>query len=360
MNVDGISVAAALAIKNGTIVSGYIASGSGRLILVQFNGTEIDAGLVVPQDGVITGAVNVNGVLTLTTKAGTIITIGSTVAVSTIVYTASGSFKKANFPGLTKIEADIWGGGGAGAGYAGANAHGGGGGGGHLDVVLKEAQIAALPATVSVIVGAGGPTTASGASGATGGNSLFDVHGAGGGGGGIYNVNGYSGGGGGGSRPRNGFMGPDPGFVSNGNALALGGGMGQRTSVYNDNPYKGGMGGGFPGGGAIHGGGGGNAGADDTFYYIGNATVWGGGGGGVGSPSSGIPSTFGVSVYGGAGGAGGYVSGPGQPGVAPGGGGGGAGNTGVNSAGGAGARGEVRLRLYYEKVTVVTSAVAGA
>ena len=53
MEVDGISVAAAEAIQAGSVVSGYINEGTGHLILVQFDETEIDAGLVVPPTPII-------------------------------------------------------------------------------------------------------------------------------------------------------------------------------------------------------------------------------------------------------------------------------------------------------------------
>lgn len=48
MEVDGISVAAAEDIQAASVVEGYIASGTGHLILKTRGGTEIDAGLVVP------------------------------------------------------------------------------------------------------------------------------------------------------------------------------------------------------------------------------------------------------------------------------------------------------------------------
>lgn len=48
MEVDGISVATAEAIQAASVVEGYIAAGTGHLILKTRGGTEIDAGLVVP------------------------------------------------------------------------------------------------------------------------------------------------------------------------------------------------------------------------------------------------------------------------------------------------------------------------
>lgn len=48
MEVDGISVAAANAIKDGSIVSGAVNAGTGHLILTKASGATIDAGQVVP------------------------------------------------------------------------------------------------------------------------------------------------------------------------------------------------------------------------------------------------------------------------------------------------------------------------
>lgn len=48
MEVDGISVAAAEDIQAASVVEGFIASGTGHLILKTRGGTEIDAGQVVP------------------------------------------------------------------------------------------------------------------------------------------------------------------------------------------------------------------------------------------------------------------------------------------------------------------------
>lgn len=62
MEVDGISVAAAEAIQAASIVSGYIAPGTGHLILVTYGGTEIDAGLVI-QDPIDLSDVTLSGTL---------------------------------------------------------------------------------------------------------------------------------------------------------------------------------------------------------------------------------------------------------------------------------------------------------
>lgn len=50
MEVDGITVAKAQEIEDASIVSGYIAPGTGHLILVNGAAAEVDAGLVVPDD----------------------------------------------------------------------------------------------------------------------------------------------------------------------------------------------------------------------------------------------------------------------------------------------------------------------
>jgi hypothetical protein len=51
--VDGITAAKAQEIQDASVVSGYVNPGNGHLMLVQFDGTEIDAGPIV-DDGALT------------------------------------------------------------------------------------------------------------------------------------------------------------------------------------------------------------------------------------------------------------------------------------------------------------------
>lgn len=107
--------------------------------------------------------------------------------VDTVYFTSSGTFSKASYPWLRGIRVLVQGAGGAGGGAAapGAgnhNAGSGGGGGGCTEAFITD--IAGLPSSVTVTVGAGG-TAASGAAGNAGGDSSFNstIIGAGGGGG---------------------------------------------------------------------------------------------------------------------------------------------------------------------------------
>lgn len=93
-----------------------------------------------------------------------------------VVYNASGTFSKASYPGLRAVRARVVGGGGAGGGGASTTsttfvgAAGGGGGGGYAETLITD--IAAMPSSVTVTVGAGG-TGVSGTAGNDGGNSSF-------------------------------------------------------------------------------------------------------------------------------------------------------------------------------------------
>lgn len=210
---------------------------------------------------------------------------------------------------------ECWGGGGSGARHATAAAKkGGGGGGGYSNGWFP---LAALPASVTVTVGAGGAAVSSNTNGTVGGNSSFGTYlvGYGGGGGGISS----SGGGGGGGLLSAGST-PTPG-----QPLIL-------TAIYNDVFHYAGNGADCisngwsgcndyaPSEGVHHGGGGGSGGTAATL--AGASSVYGGGGGG-GRVSS-TNGAGGTSLAGGAGGAGGT---PGIDGQQPGGGGGGSSTT---------------------------------
>ena len=111
--------------------------------------------------------------------------------VDTVYFTSSGTFEKATYPWLRGVRVFVQGAGGAGGGASapGAGNHSagsGGGGGGMTEIFITN--IAGLPSSVTVTIGAGG-TGVSGAAGNAGGDSSWNttVIGGGGGGGGSAN-----------------------------------------------------------------------------------------------------------------------------------------------------------------------------
>jgi hypothetical protein len=95
------------------------------------------------------------------------------------VFTASGSFVKASFPGLKRVRVTVVGGGGGGGGApatgAGQAAEAAGGGAG--GTVIEVIEAAALAASETVTVGGGGAGGAAGANnGSAGGTSSFGAH----------------------------------------------------------------------------------------------------------------------------------------------------------------------------------------
>lgn len=247
------------------------------------------------------------------------------------IFNTSGTWTKPSAGTIAFIQA--WGAGGAGGRDGSANRGAGGGGGGYIE---RWILLSSLPETVSVVVGAGGPSLPSGAnnSGAAGGNTTFGsfvtAYGGGGGGG---NLGVQPGGGGGG------------GMVSAGVTATsgTGGNGGQpRSSTIGNGGDPGGInfdgGGGGGSGGAVGGsggmatfGGGGGGGGGATEGGSGGGSVYGGGGGG-GASGFATGGVGGVSLFGGNGGSGGY---DGVSGSQPGGGGGGA-TGGTSGAGGDG------------------------
>lgn len=63
MQVDGISVAAAEAIQAKLVVSGYLAPATGHLILVLYDDTVIDAGMVTHQEAIDLADIDLTGTL---------------------------------------------------------------------------------------------------------------------------------------------------------------------------------------------------------------------------------------------------------------------------------------------------------
>lgn len=116
-----------------------------------------------------------------------------------VYFTSSGTFDKANYPGLRAVLVECQGGGGAGGGRSASSSVGaGGGGGGYARALVTEPS---LGTSETVTVGAGG-TGVSGAAGNAGGNTTFGslCQGTGGGGGAFSQTTDVtvSGGGGGG------------------------------------------------------------------------------------------------------------------------------------------------------------------
>lgn len=95
----------------------------------------------------------------------------------TVKYTANGTFKKADYPGIRAVRVRMVGGGGAGGGAAaaGSGAHAAGGGGASGSYAEKVITASALLDTETVTVGAGG-TGVSGADGGAGATSSFGAH----------------------------------------------------------------------------------------------------------------------------------------------------------------------------------------
>ncbi|HHW33391.1 MAG TPA: hypothetical protein GXX24_04500 [Paracoccus solventivorans] len=231
-------------------------------------------------------------------------------------FTASGTWIKPDGPADDKIVmVELWGGGGGGGG--GDYRAGGGGGGGYMRVYIPAGN---LPATVPVLVGAGG------AVGAAGGESSFGSFAKAYGGGGAASVSGFGvslGGGGGGALGRGqNSTGPDAGGAG-GLCGGGSGGIGDTAAALN-----------------MFGGGGGGKGQNGSNNAGGGWALFGGGGGGGGIGGS-NSAPGGISIYGGSGG-----GGPGGrvAGSAPGGGGSGSGPA-VGQTGGVGARGEVRVTI---------------
>ncbi|MEA5160546.1 hypothetical protein U5903_07130 [Cereibacter johrii] len=216
-------------------------------------------------------------------------------------FTASGTWSKpAGLDDDAMVTVECWGAGGGGGRGSGVSVGYGGGGGSY---VCGRFRLADLPASVAIVIGAGGAGRSSDGSGGRGGDTTFGALLAafGGGGGGAASGTTMSGGGG-------------AGELAAGSTAGVGGLIG---------------GGNGTGGDASTIWGGGAGGASGT--KAGSAVF--GGGGGAGHPSSGSSGTAGSSIFGGSGGA---VQ---SAGVAPGGGGGGA----NGGSSGAGARGEVRV-----------------
>lgn len=218
---------------------------------------------------------------------------------TTVTYTASGSWTAP--AGVTSVDCQCWGGGGGGGGSTPTQANfGSSGGGGEF---AEETTLAVTPGNVyTFTIGAAGSAgSSSGTSGGAGGSTTFP--------GDSVTVTAHGGGGGG--------NGNSPGSAA--------GGTGSANSVH----HNGGAGGSGAGAGAAGGGGSGGTGS------AGNAGPGGASGGAAGATAV---------TGGGPGGNGGANNQAGHaPASGPGGGGGGSGANSVAAAGGAGFAGQITL-----------------
>ncbi|QED11524.1 hypothetical protein PP914_gp034 [Arthrobacter phage Qui] len=189
--ITGLTSARMLEIENASVVNGYI-NELGHLILVTKAGTLIDAGPITTFLATEEAAGGVELATATETQAGTdtsraVTPFGLATVLSTIqgyrpmgagiIFTSSGTFTKANYPGLRAVRVRAVGGGGGGGGAPAAtagshSAGGGGGGGGYAESFILES---ALSAVETVTVGAGGSGGVSGFGG-TGGATSFGAH----------------------------------------------------------------------------------------------------------------------------------------------------------------------------------------
>jgi hypothetical protein len=182
-------------IEDTSIISGRIEGSNGHLMLIKNNGSEVDAGAISFFQATDTAAGSVELATAAEVLDGTdaqrAVTPAALAALpgvrysTKIVYTSSGSFNKASYPGMKALRVRlVGGGGGGGAGRPAATGnHSSGGGGGAGGYAEKWITAASLAATETVTVGAGGTGTST--QGTAGGTTTFGAHcGAGGGGGG--------------------------------------------------------------------------------------------------------------------------------------------------------------------------------
>lgn len=209
-----------------------------------------------------------------------------------VIYTSSGSFAKASWPGLRAIRIIAVGGGGAGAGAAAAsatmNAYGtGGGSGAYAETFMLTDSLAA---STAVTVGAGGSAT-----GSTGNNGSTSSFGslvvAGGGIGGNIKATSTLGG----------YVPGGPGGVATAGQIRQGGSPGHAGAGANT-LANGGNGGSsiFGGGGhapATGAGSGANAGSPGTAYGAGGGGAAVNGGGGARSGGAGAAGVVIVEIY---------------------------------------------------------------
>lgn len=325
MQVDGISVAAAEAIADASIVHGYV-NGSEHLILVTKDGTQIDAGSVLPEDYPVSFYIDGNGHLIMVGHNEDETDLGQVQwptyvpppppapDPTHVIFTSSGTLTKATYPEATRFAFQIWGGGGGGADGNSFGGSGAGGGGGYLEVVVPASLI---PSTSTVTVGLGG------AAGLPGGSSTVQLV-------------------------------KDAQFPADTTRTfvigAGGGGGGFKATAAGQTAGTGGLGGYSNAPGSVIAMGEPQTGGNGTSSGNGtNAANYGSfGTGGFGLSSLVMAETLGnISVLGGDGGGRSGLNGiDANPGCIPAG--GGAAGRGAGKSGGVGARGEVRVTVYYD------------
>lgn len=189
--ITGLTSARMLEIENASVVNGYIDE-LGHLILVTKAGLQIDAGPITTFLATEEAAGGIELATPTEAQAGTdtqraVTPFGLASVLSTIqgyrpmgapiIFTSSGTFSKASYPGLRAVRVRAVGGGGGGGGAPAAtvgnhSAGGGGGGGGYSESFIPTAS---LFTDETVTVGAGGSGGVSGFGG-TGGATSFGAH----------------------------------------------------------------------------------------------------------------------------------------------------------------------------------------
>lgn len=252
----------------GTIAMGRSANAShAEAVAIGYNAatTAANQGVLGVADGgtgpynwVIPGNLNVGGTVSHGGTEGYLYS-------ETVVFTSSGTFSKASYPGIRAVRVRAVGGGGGGGSPANADSGApGGGGGGYAESLLLESSLAA---SETVTVGSGGAAGTAGGDGGSGGTSSFGSH---------LSANGGSGGTATGSTIGLGGLG---GSASGGNIMNVTGGGGQSTG----NPALYTTAGIYPagtGGGSILGTGGRAGAARASNWAGGPGNGYGGGGAG--------------------------------------------------------------------------------
>jgi hypothetical protein len=309
-NATTVSIPFTAGATGGSSITSYTATSTPSIALTVSAGTStpltVTGSFASGIEYTITiAAVNANGASAQSSASNTIIpnplptvTGGTLTSDATYYYrtfTASGDFTVTNSP----LNYDVFV---AGGGGGGGGTQGGGGGGGYTTLSTGRST---SPATIPVVVGAGGAAVINYNTGGAGGASSAGVVTAAGGNGGGTGSNGAGGNGGSGGG-RGGLSSPGgAGGTNGGNGSGYSPGIGQGTTTFNDwngSIYYGGGGGGGANSYEINRNPGGatGGGASGRYYYVsygsnyglGGSAGTGGGGGGAGYERSPEPNIY--------------------------------------------------------------------
>lgn len=336
LNVNGLGAKAITKGYNSPTNDGDIIAN--QIVTVRFNSDSNSMQMVSPPSGTLllekvsqaeaeAGTNDDKYMTPLKTKQSLVANV-----IKVIEYSSNATWTKQ--AGLKAIDIELWAGGGSGAAVVrdAASAASGGGGGGYNKEKFSASQ---LPASASVVVGAGGASVSAVNAGNTGGVGVYGINGGASSFGSLISVEGG-----------------EMGLFSTASTYRPGGDGGDAIPSYSAGSllYEGGQGGGdeTAAGDGYYGGAGG--GAYDAVWDNGGDSVWGGGGGGAARSGA----TGGTSTLGGNGGNGAYLGSSGtitaNAGSVRGGGGGAAQvsetNTGT-AISGKGGDGFVRITEYY-------------